>query len=53
MKSKLSALIDEMETLRSAQTTDKSELVTVHETLSRNVTELVAAQNKLARLLNS
>jgi len=53
MESKMAAMAGELEQLRNSQTAEKSELIGLHDRLSRNVSELVSAQNQLAKFLNS
>lgn len=53
LESKLNTLVDELDRTRTSQTTDKTEMVRVHDIISRNVSELMNAQSQLAKLLNS
>lgn len=49
----MNAVVDELDSTKSAHTSDKSEMVRVHDIIGRNVTELMNAQGQLAKLLNS
>ncbi|XP_067934974.1 homer protein homolog 2-like isoform X2 [Watersipora subatra] len=53
LEGKLNTLVNELDRTRSSQSADKTEMVRVHDIISRNVSELVNAQNQLAKLLPS
>lgn len=53
LETKLNAVVDELDRTRSTQSGDKTEMVGVHDIISRNVSELMSAQSRLAKLLNS